>query len=100
MAGLTALAPLSLELDGCQIAECRVNALGLVHHVDEVPQIGARLADIGILVQLHLFFFDRAHDPLDVGIIGGRTLGRHTDLDPGGLQALHVAGSCVLDALI
>src|SRR6266852_2905428 len=92
--------PLSLKLCRWQVSQRGMQPLVHVDLLQKAPDVGSRIRQIAILMQVHLFLFERAHEPLNKGIFRWRAFGGHTDLHLCPLQHLHIAMRGVLYPLI
>src|SRR6266849_10416657 len=62
-----------------QVAQGRMQALAVVHLIDEVRDGGADLLAVAILLQIHLLALERLHETLGLGVVVGIAGAAHAD---------------------
>jgi hypothetical protein len=88
------------ELGWGQIAQRRMDALALVHVIQEVPDLRIGVGEVTILCERHLRFFDRAHQPLGIAILPGLALLRQADPRAELFQARYIGSRGILHTLV
>src|SRR5580698_6797243 len=91
---------LGFERHRSQVAQRRVQALAVVHLVDEVRQAGADFVPVAIPVQIHLLALQRFHKAFGLGIVVRIAGAAHADPESGRFQQRHVVLGSVLHAAI
>ena len=84
--------PLLFELPGCQIAEGRVDAFDVVDVVEETGDLPKGVGEVLVLGEIHLLFFDGAHETFGVAVFARLADRRHAEGDVQALQAFDIGG--------
>src|SRR5215218_4532932 len=89
-----------LELDRRQVAEARMQALGIVDIGDEPPEAALSLFERAVLLHIHLLALERLEEALGLGVLVGVASRRHADPRPDSFQPRNVVAAGVLDATV
>lgn len=77
-----------------------MQALAIIHPLDECADLGCCMSEIAIDVGIHLLLFEGLHEAFGHGAVIGAAGPAHAGLDIGRLDAGDVVATGILDAAI